>query len=205
MFFLFFPPESWSNFIAQYTRVHEGTQYTLSSSSTLIIFLWVQSVQRDNFCNFFFLPFVCQSVEDLPSPHLIRLLVLCWAAKNWTDCADCALHAGHVWFFLCLKMSFLSDDSSMIFIHHLRRFTFLGHHQKSDRTFLPLMQWTLGISAVLKCEPRLTVQSALRASAELERGSAQKRLHEMTHTPLTAFVIHNSVHRTSNNSYYLKS
>lgn len=105
-------------------------EFSLSSSTNEISF------------KTFFLPFVCQSVEDLSSPHLIRLLVFVLSRKRLNllcDSADCALHAGHVWFFLCLKMSFLSDDSSMVFILHLRCFTFLGHHQKSDRTFLPPM------------------------------------------------------------------
>lgn len=141
--------ESWSNFIAQYTRVHEGTQYTLSSSSTLIIFLWVQSVQqhhRNKFLKLFFafcLPicggsvvtsshtFACFCVE----PQKTELTV--WQCGLCPACWTCMV-------LFVLEDVLLSDDSSMIFILHLRRFTFLGHHQKSDRTFLPPMQWTLG-------------------------------------------------------------
>lgn len=147
--------ESWSNFMAQYASVHEGTQYTLWSSSTLIIFLSVQSVQlHPSKCVFFFL-FVCQSLEEpvvspATSSHtfaclFLFLFFLCfWAAKDFNDrllmcdrCANCALHAGHVRFLFVLEDVLLSDDSSMIFILHLWPLHFFGAASKKWQDFPP--------------------------------------------------------------------
>lgn len=153
--------ESWSNFMAQYASVHEGTQYTLWSSSTLIIFLSVQSVQlHPSKCVFFFL-FVCQSLEEpvvspATSSHtfaclFLFLFFLCVFEQQKTLMIDywCVTDVQTVpcmldmyGSFLCLKMSFcrMTPAWYSFFIYGL--FTFLGQRQKSDRTSLPPMLWT---------------------------------------------------------------
>lgn len=171
--------ESWSNFIAQYTRVHEGTQYTLSSSSTLIIFLWVQSVQqhhRNKFLKLFFLPLsanlwrICR--------HLISYvcLFLCWAAKDWTDCVTvrtvpCMLDMyGSFCAWRCPFVGWLQHDihSSFKALH------FFGASSKKWQDFPPTHAMNSGAFLLFKCEPRLTGHKDRSVRLELKRGSAQK-------------------------------
>lgn len=152
--------ESWSNFMAQYASVHEGTQYTLWSSSTLIIFLSVQSVQlHPSKCVFFSFSSanLWRSLSFPQPPHLIRLLVCFYfyffcvfeqqktlMIDYWcvTDVQTVPCMLDMYGSFLCLKMSFcrMTPAWYSFFIYGL--FTFLGQRQKSDRTSLPPMLWT---------------------------------------------------------------
>lgn len=166
-------PVHWRH--AVYSQVHQLSsflfEFSLSSEISFATFFFLLSANLWRTCRHL-ISYVC--------------LFLCWAAKDWTDSADCALHAGHVRFFLCLKMSFLSDDSSMIFILHLKRFTFLGHHQKSDRTFLPLMQRTLGHFCCVEVRASAPGAKCAPSVCGAAAWGCAKRLQEKTHTPLTA-------------------
>lgn len=76
--------------------------------------------------------FACYCVEQQDYIHY-KLFIVFKEMCYWT-----ALHAGHVWFFfLCLKMSFLSDDSSMAFILHLWPPHFFGKATKKWQDFPP--------------------------------------------------------------------
>lgn len=105
----------------------------------------------------------------LTPPHLIRLLVIVLSNKRLyplktVHCfeRDVLLNCPACWtcmvvFFLCLKMSFLSDDSSMAFILHLWPPHFFGTATKKWQDFPPLDIYTSAFQLCWSAPPSAVI------------------------------------------------
>lgn len=120
--------------------------------------------------------FVCQSwrIASLPFDATSSHAFACYCVKQKKDyihyklfivfkemCYWTALHAGHVRFFsffLCLKMSFLSDDSSMAFILHLWPPHFFGTATKKWQDFPPLVIYTTAFQLCWSAPPSAVIR-----------------------------------------------
>lgn len=174
--------------------VHADTQHTPLKFINLALFIMLRSTQCTESCQncihrqcvfFFGLP----NLEDLPFDATSSHAFACYCIEQqqtipikncslfWKRCVielPCMLDMYGFFSLLCLKMSFLSDDSSMASILHLWPPHFFGTATKKCQDFPPLdihtcafqLCWSAPPSAVIRLQwmPYALMEVDLRGS-----------------------------------------